>query len=113
MKKYPWYWSAKTHDRWAVTRAQGKRKFILVNGILAWGLPMFFIMALMPVISGKVIASVSYFALMVPLWTAAGFFFGWGAWAWSEKLFKGVEAQSGSWELLTPSPHTTHRAGPQ
>lgn len=41
MNSYFWCWSAKTHQRWAATRAQGKRKFILVKGVLAWGLPMF------------------------------------------------------------------------
>lgn len=26
-------------QRWAVTRLRGKRRFIIINGILGWGLP--------------------------------------------------------------------------
>ena len=95
MKHYSWYWSGKTHERWAVTRAQGKNKFILVNGVLAWGLPMFVVMALMPILSGKATASPSYFAVMIPLWAVAGLCFGWGTWALSERLFRRAEVQQG------------------
>ncbi len=34
-------------ERWARTRAQGKYRFVLLNGVLAYGVPMFVIMTFM------------------------------------------------------------------
>lgn len=34
-------------ERWARTRAQGKYRFVLLSGVLAYGVPMFVIMTFM------------------------------------------------------------------
>jgi hypothetical protein len=38
---------ASEFERWARTRARGKYRFVLVSGVLAYGLPMFVIMTFM------------------------------------------------------------------
>jgi hypothetical protein len=30
--------------KWGISRENGKKKFILVSGVLSWGMPMFIVM---------------------------------------------------------------------
>lgn len=49
MQKFSWYWSEKSHNAWADVRKMGRWKFILYNGVVRWGVPMFLVMACSPV----------------------------------------------------------------
>ncbi len=94
MNKYPWWWSAKQHARWATLRGKGKKHFVLMNGVVGWGLPMFGIMGLGPVLSGHIHPRPGYFIETVVVWGAAGLFFGVSTWCWCERLFKKFETRS-------------------
>lgn len=72
---------------WAVTRQMGKTRFILQRGVLAWGVPMFFIMAVLPATKGTIEITFFYFCWQGVLWAAAGALFGFLIWFFSEKSF--------------------------
>jgi MFS family permease len=72
---------------WAVTRQKGKLHFIFQHGVLAWGLPMYLFMAVLPVINGRVEPTAFYFIWQACLWGAAGASFGLVIWYFSEKSY--------------------------
>jgi len=72
---------------WAVTRQKGKIHFIFQRGVLAWGLPMYLFMAVLPVINGGIDATAFYFLWQACLWGAAGASFGFVIWHFSEKSY--------------------------
>lgn len=78
----------KHFQRWQKTRAKGKGQFILVRGLLAWGLPMFLIMTFMvnKPVSGNM--SPGVIALNALLWAIAGLAFGYFTWAFSERAYQ-------------------------
>lgn len=79
--------SATPNVTWAVTRQKGKRRFVFYRGVLAWGLPMYLLMAVMPAINGSVEPTTFYFLWQACLWGAAGALFGAVIWHFSEKSF--------------------------
>lgn len=79
--------SAAPNITWAVTRQMGKGRFVFQRGLLAWGVPMYLFMAVLPVINGRVETTVFYFLWQACLWGAAGALFGLAIWHFSEKSF--------------------------
>jgi hypothetical protein len=79
--------AAPSNSTWANTRQKGKKHFIIHRGILAWGVPMYVIMACLPAINGKAKPTVFYFFWEACLWGAAGAAFGLLVWHFSEKQF--------------------------
>ena len=79
--------SSATSAAWAVTRQMGKWRFIFQRGVLAWGIPMYLVMAALPVINGDVVATVSYLLRQACIWGAAGALFGFLIWYFSERSF--------------------------
>ena len=73
-----------TLRHWEITREKGKRKFILQNGVLAWGLPMFILMTFF------VNRSVApwFVAISAVIWAVAGAGFGWAVWVITEKKYQ-------------------------
>jgi len=73
--------------KWEAARAKGKLHFILVRGVLSWGLPMFIFMAFInkPFADGftSEAAIVHYI-----VWPIAGVLFGVFTWHLSERLYK-------------------------
>ena len=74
-------------NTWVETRKMGKARFILQRGVLAWGVPMFFIMAVLPATKGTTEITFFYFCWQGVLWAAAGAIFGFLIWFFSEKSF--------------------------
>ena len=78
----------KDFDAWSETRKKGKLNFTLVNGLLAWGLPMFIVMTFVVneafdesglIISHVVINGVG--------WTIGGLLFGATTWFFTERKY--------------------------
>ena len=72
---------------WAKTRQKGKLHFVVFRGVLAWGVPMYLLMACRPVVIGKVIPTALYFISQAVMWGAAGAVFGLIIWHLSERQF--------------------------
>ena len=74
-------------NKWKATRIKGKLHFILVRGVLSWGLPMFIFMAFInkPFANGftSEAAIIHYI-----VWSIAGVLFGVFIWHISERLYK-------------------------
>lgn len=79
--------SATPNTTWAVTRQMGKGRFVFQRGVLAWGVPMYLFMAVLPAINGRADATMFYFLWQACLWGAAGALFGLVIWLFSEKSF--------------------------
>lgn len=62
-------------DKWAVTKARGKKRFILVNGILGWGALLGFATAAgRSLLAGGAFMDsfVRELAIALPIWMAVG-----------------------------------------
>jgi Flp pilus assembly protein TadB len=74
---------------WEITRETGRTKFILIDGILRWGVLMFILMTFCvepqrwhtPLTAKSVIVSAC-------IWIVAGAVFGWLVWMSSERKYK-------------------------
>jgi len=71
--------------RWSVSRKEGKKKFILKTGVLAWGIPMFVIMTFFANNQPFTPISIAGSAL---IWTLSGALFGWMMWIQTEKQYR-------------------------
>ncbi|QLG88022.1 hypothetical protein HQ393_06970 [Chitinibacter bivalviorum] len=80
--------SAKLRNNWAITRTKGRWNFILVRGILGWGLPMFLGMSCLPVLTRHIQPTLAYFVPQIILWSLAGGLFGLIIWLFSERQFR-------------------------
>lgn len=74
-------------NAWEVKRTKGKLNFVLVVGVLSYGLPMFILMALMqkPFVDGFMTKAAIIHYLVWPL---AGLFFGAVMWSITEWKYK-------------------------
>jgi len=74
-------------ENWREVRKNGWTKFVLVHGLLAWGLPMFIAMAFLnkPFTDGfTTTAAITHYIV----WPLAGILFGASVWWISEWRFK-------------------------
>ena len=79
--------NAAPNANWAITRQKGKWRFIFQRGVLAWGLPMYLFMAVLPTINGRTEPTAFNFLWQACLWGFAGALFGLVIWHFSEKSF--------------------------
>lgn len=80
-------------EKWEKLRAKGKKKFVIYNGILGWGVPtaILFSLAMTFLDSYSVQIDKEFFKLLIIsiiLFPFGGIFWGLWVWAWSEKLYK-------------------------
>jgi hypothetical protein len=90
MPKFSWYYPERRHLTWGETRRQGKWRFVVFNGVIRWGLPMFLVMACAPVYFGlpyRAEPAGYYWVWQSLLWIGAGFAYGLGVWLTSERCF--------------------------
>jgi len=82
---------------WARIRGRGARHFVLVRGVLGWGLTMFVVMGLG--FAGLTLGAAAYtpkfLALNAWLWLAGGALFGLLTWHLNEKNFRKHSAATG------------------
>ncbi len=75
----------KNRENWEATRAKGRTRFILVTGVLGWGLPMFLFMTFW--VQKVSVDDVGSIALSMALWAVGGLGFGYWVWRVSEKKY--------------------------
>lgn len=91
MKNFSWFWTEKQHQKWVSHRARGMVHFVIFSGVLAWGVPMFLIMAVGPALFAwpfPAHPSALYWLWQPLLWLAAGLFFGFAVWYTSEHFYR-------------------------
>lgn len=78
----------KHFEKWSKTREKGIKKFILVNGLLGWGLPMFLVMTFIinKPYNGEWSPSLILFSAVI--WTLGGLAFGYFTWGSAERAYK-------------------------
>jgi hypothetical protein len=74
--------------KWEVTRQKGRKTFILVNGVLSWGLPMFIVMTFFVHRRPDGVHSPWMILVSAILWALGGALFGWIMWRLSEKKYR-------------------------
>ncbi|WP_041590361.1 hypothetical protein, partial [Teredinibacter turnerae] len=74
--------------KWENTRIKGKRNFILVNGIVSWGIPMFVVMTFFVNKPEEGHMSVVLICINALIWTLGGLAFGFFTWSASERMYK-------------------------
>lgn len=92
-----WAWNDKHQARWTAIRARGRARFVLVNGILGWGLPMFLFMAVCPKLFSFPFPprpGEYYWLWTSALWVVAGAIFGTGTWYFSERSYRRHESKA-------------------
>jgi hypothetical protein len=71
--------------QWEKVRAKGRKRYILVTGVLSWGLPMFFAMTF---IVNRSRLSPGYIGFSIILWMLAGALFGAVMWHIFERRYR-------------------------
>ena len=77
----------KEYVSWAELRDKGRNRFILVTGVLSFGIPMFIVMSFLvnkPFEHGFTVANVS---VNLGIWLVSGLVFGGLMWSFNEKRF--------------------------
>lgn len=74
--------------KWEATREKGKARYILVNGVVAWGLPMFAVMTFILNRDRPKTDSFSMVLLSAVIWTIGGACFGLAMWIISERKYQ-------------------------
>jgi hypothetical protein len=77
----------KSLERWATLRQKGKAKFIVQNGLLAWGLPMFIFMTFVFGLAHKFPLTPALILIQACIWALAGLGYGWAVWTFTEKKY--------------------------
>lgn len=78
----------KEFQRWEVTRRKGKLNFILIRGVLAYGLPMFLLMTLFANRDPEKPLAPVLIIISAAVWAVGGAVFGWAMWALTERRYK-------------------------
>ena len=78
-------------EAWKKSREQGMLRYVLVSGVLSYGLPMFVVMTLMV---HRTELSMQNVGLSAVIWTLAGALFGIAMWCIQEWQFR--KASDGS-----------------
>ena len=79
--------------RWEKTRAMGKRRYVLISGVLSYGLPMFVAMTFFVHRSDL---SPNFIAVSAVLWLTGGALFGLVTWHIFERQFAKAKARLGA-----------------
>jgi len=79
--------------RWATVRARGPWHFILVRGVISWGVPMFFLMTF--VVSRPPHLTAARLAGLGAIWATGGFGFGASVWLFLERRYDRLVPREG------------------
>ena len=71
---------------WAAARARGRWHYVLMSGVVSWGMPMFFVMTF--VVSKPPHLSPGLLTVLAALWATGGLGFGVTVWFFSERRYK-------------------------
>jgi uncharacterized BrkB/YihY/UPF0761 family membrane protein len=82
-------------ERWKISRAQGRWRFMLVSGVLTYGLIMFVAMTFF--VNGPARLTVVSVLVAAATWSVGGLVFGALVWHFSERRYKRLSSiESGS-----------------
>ena len=78
----------KHFEKWSKTREKGRKNFILVNGLLAWGLPMFIVMTF--IVNKPTDGHWSPVLILASavIWALGGLGFGYFFWGSTERAYQ-------------------------
>ena len=85
----------KEMDRWKTLRTKGKRRYIIENGVLGWGMPMFVFMAFINTPFSEGFLTKNAIVHYV-VWPLGGLFFGLCTWYFAEKRYNKALEKVGS-----------------
>jgi hypothetical protein len=79
--------------RWEKTKARGKKKYIIYNGILGWGIPTAILFTLITTLMDN--KSITFnqelyksFLISLITFSVGGILFGFWTWHWIERLYR-------------------------
>ena len=78
--------------RWERIRARGMARYVLVQGVLAYGLPLF---ALMTFVVHREHASARFILVSAAAWAVGGAVFGWILWHLRDRMYRRLAAHFG------------------
>ena len=78
----------KQFENWKKIRDKGMRRFIFVNGLLLWGVPMFVVMTFIVNKPDNEHMSIGLIVVNAIIWALGGLGFGYFTWKFSEKSFQ-------------------------
>jgi len=77
----------KEYKDWKESREKGKSRYLIQNGMLAYGMPMFVVMTFIVSKAPETGYDAKYIITNFLLWSAAGLLFGFIMWSLNEKSF--------------------------
>lgn len=86
----------KQFEKWTKLRQKGKWNYILMNGLLAWGVPMFVVMTFVVNKPESGHMPISMIAIHVLIWVLGGLGFGYFTWSVSEKAYQKESQRKGN-----------------
>lgn len=78
----------KHFNKWQKMRVKGKGRFILINGLLSWGVPMFVVMTFVVNMPENGEMAFGLIAINALIWALGGLAFGYFTWTLSEKNYQ-------------------------
>lgn len=78
--------------RWEAIRARGMGRYVLVNGMLAYGLPLF---VLMTFVVHRERLGLRFVLVSAVAWALGGALFGWVMWHARDRLYRRLAAHFG------------------
>ncbi len=75
-------------QKWETTRQKGKGRFILLHGVLGYGVPMFFVMTFVVNRQPERALTLSSIIISAVVWLLGGAAFGVAMWALNEGRYK-------------------------
>ena len=78
-------------EKWRITRQQGMLRYVLVTGVVSYGLVMFVVMTF--IVHGDKL-SATFIGLSAVAWAMGGAFFGIVTWIFQERQFRKADGPS-------------------
>ena len=73
---------------WEALRQRGKKRFILITGVLSYGVPMFFVMTFFVNRKSEVMPEPLRLGISLVIWLLGGAAFGWIMWRLNEGRYQ-------------------------
>ncbi len=78
-------------EQWGKLRAMGRTRYVLISGVLSWGVPMFLVMTF---IVNRRDRGADILAISAVLWLFGGALYGWLMWVLNERKFRKLSSEA-------------------